>query len=221
MKLSIIIPVYNERDFIEKLINLVKDINIDKEIIVVDDCSKDGTDEVIRKIEGIKPVFHKSNKGKGSAVRTGFEYATGDYVIIQDADLEYSPSDIPRLFNYAVKYNLDAVYGSRFKGKGKFLPHSYFANRVLTMLTDILFGGNITDMETCYKLIRRDIVRTLSLKGKRFDIEPEITSKLLRKGIKISEAPIKYKARTEKEGKKIHWKDAVFAIIVLFKIWFS
>lgn len=219
MKLSIIIPVYNEKDFIEKLINLVKEIPVDKEIIVIDDCSKDGTGDVIKKIKGIKAISHDVNKGKGSAIRTGLQYADGEYIIIQDADLEYSPYDIPRLFHYAIKYNLDAVYGSRFKGKGKFLPHSYFANRVLTMLTDILFGGNISDMETCYKLVRTDILKSLNLKSRRFDIEPEITSKLLRKGIKIWELPINYKARTEKEGKKIHWKDAVVAIMVLCKIW--
>ncbi len=221
MKLSIIIPVYNEKDFIEKLINLVKEIPVEKEIIVVDDCSKDGTGEVIKKIEGIKAISHDINKGKGSAIRTGLQYAKGEYTIIQDADLEYNPFDIPRLFDYAIKNSIYAVYGSRFKGKGKFLPHSYFANRVLTMLTDILFGGNISDMETCYKLVRTDLLRSLNLKSKRFEIEPEITSKLLRKKIKIHELPIRYKGRTESEGKKIHWKDAVVAIIVLFKIFIS
>ncbi len=221
MKLTIIIPVYNERDFIEELIMRVKNLPVEKEIIVVDDCSNDGTGDVIKNIEGIIPIFHNVNMGKGSAIRTGLNYASGDYTIIQDADLEYSTDDIPKLLNYAIKNNLNAVYGSRFKGKGKFLPHSYFANRFLTTLTDILFGGNVSDMETCYKLVKTEILKSLNLKSKRFDIEPEITAKLLRKGIKIWELPINYKGRSEAEGKKIYWKDAIVAIIVLFKIFLS
>ena len=219
MKLSIIIPVYNEREFILTLLKRVLALPIDKEVIVVDDHSTDGTYELLQSVKGISLFRNPVNMGKGGAVKNGISMAMGEYTIIQDADLEYSPEDIPLLLKKAEIENAIAVYGSRFKGKGKFLIHSLFANRVLTMLTNILFGGNITDMETCYKLMRTDVLKSLRFDARGFDMEPEITAQLLRMRIHIHEIPIHYRGRTEKEGKKIHWKDAVIAIFTLFKYW--
>ncbi|MEO0122435.1 MAG: glycosyltransferase family 2 protein [candidate division WOR-3 bacterium] len=216
--LSIIIPVYNEVDNIERLIKAVKAVDIKKELIIVDDYSTDGTRNYLKKITDAKVIFHEKNMGKGSAIRTGLKNATGDVVIIQDADLEYSPSDYPRLLEPIIRGKTKVVYGSRILGKGKFLKKSYFANRVLTLLTNLLFKGHITDMETCYKMIDRNLMRSLNLVSSRFEIEPEITCKLLRKGIKITEIPISYYGRTA--GKKIGVKDGIQAIwnIVKWKI---
>ncbi len=218
MTLSIIIPVYNELDNIEKLINAVKAVNIKKEIIIVDDSSTDGTRDYLKKITDAKVLFHDKNLGKGAAIRTGLKYATGDVVIIQDADLEYSPGDYPKLLEPIILGKTKVVYGSRILGKGKFLKKSYFANRVLTLLTNLLFKGHVTDMETCYKMIDRRLMLSLNLVSSRFEIEPEITCKLLRKGIKIFEVPISYHGRTA--GKKIGVKDGIQAIwnIVKWKI---
>jgi len=216
--LSVIIPVYNERDNIERLIQAVKDIDLKKEIIIVDDYSRDGTREYLKDVHDVKVLFHERNMGKGSAIRTGLKYATGDVVIIQDADLEYSPDDYPKLLEPIKKGFTKVVYGSRILGKGKFLKKSYFANRVLTLLTNLLFKGHITDMETCYKMIDRRLMQSLNLVSSRFEIEPEITCKLLQKGIKIFEVPISYSGRTE--GKKIGLKDGIQAIwnIIKWKI---
>ncbi|MEO0136355.1 MAG: glycosyltransferase family 2 protein [candidate division WOR-3 bacterium] len=218
LTLSIIIPVYNELDNIEKLINAVKAVNIKKEIIIVDDSSTDGTRDYLKKITDAKVLFHDKNLGKGAAIRTGLKYATGDVVIIQDADLEYSPGDYPKLLEPIILGKTKVVYGSRILGKGKFLKKSYFANRVLTLLTNLLFKGHVTDMETCYKMIDRRLMLSLNLVSSRFEIEPEITCKLLRKGIKIFEVPISYHGRTA--GKKIGVKDGIQAIwnIVKWKI---
>ena len=220
MKLTIIIPVYNERRYILSLLERVLALPIDKEVIVVDDHSNDGTYELLQGVKGIRLLRNPINMGKGGAVRYGIAMAQGEYTIIQDADLEYSPEDIPVLINKAEKEHALAVYGSRFKGGGRFLFHSLFANRVLTMLTNILFGGCITDMETCYKLIKTSVLKSLRFDAKGFDMEPEITAQLMRLGIHIYEVPIQYKGRTKEEGKKIHWKDAVIAIFTLFKYWF-
>ncbi|MGB9720704.1 MAG: glycosyltransferase family 2 protein [bacterium] len=216
--LSVIIPVYNERDNIEKLIQAVKSEKSKKEIIIVDDYSQDGTREYLQNLRDVKIIFHEKNMGKGAAIRTGLRYASGDVVIIQDADLEYSPSDYLRLIEPIKSGKTKVVYGSRILGKGKFLKKSYFANRVLTLLTNLLFKGHITDMETCYKMIDRRLMQSLGLVSSRFEIEPEITCKLLRKKIKTLEVPIKYSGR--KEGKKIGIKDGIQAIwnIVKWKI---
>ena len=213
-----IIPVYNERDNIEKLIQAVKSEASKKEIIIVDDYSQDGTREYLKGLSDVRVLYHEKNMGKGSAIRTGLRYATGNVVIIQDADLEYSPSDYQRLIEPIRSGKTMVVYGSRILGKGKFLKKSYFANRVLTLLTNLLFKGHITDMETCYKMIDRRLMQSLNLVSSRFEIEPEITCKLLKKGIKIMEIPIKYSGR--KEGKKIGVKDGIQAIwnIVKWKI---
>lgn len=218
MKLSVIIPVYNEADSIEKIINTVKSVPVEKEIIVVDDFSQDGTRDKLLKISDIKLILHEMNKGKGSAIRSGIRHAQGDVIIIQDADLEYNPFDYLKLIKAFTSRNIGAVFGSRFKGKSRFLFLSKLANYFLTGLTNLMYGGHISDMETCYKMVRRDIMLDLKLTAHRFEIEPEITCKLLRKKIKIVEVPINYQARTA--GKKIGPKDALIAIKEIFKWWF-
>lgn len=218
MKLSVIIPVYNEFDGVDKIINKVKEVPIAKEIIVVDDFSTDGTREKLKMIAGIKLALHPKNMGKGAAIRTGIKEATGDVIVIQDADLEYDPTDYINLIKPFEDKGVEAVYGSRFKGKGEFLFLSKLANRFLTLLTNILFG-KVSDMETCYKLVRREIFLDLKLTANRFEIEPEITAKLLRKGIRVVEVPIKYRAR--KIGKKIGVKDGIAACYYLFKWYFK
>ncbi len=214
MKVSIIIPVYNEEKTIEKVIAEIKKVPIEKELIVVDDGSSDRTKEILKNIEDIKKIFFDKNQGKGSAIRAGLRLATGDIVIIQDADLEYNPFDYLKLLKPFLKHGKGiAVYGSRFKGGGKFLFLSRLANIILNFFTNLLFGGKISDMETCYKVLPREIMLSLNLKSKRFEIEPEITAKLLKKKIKIVEIPISYEAR--KVGKKIKPKDGIIALFTL------
>ncbi len=215
MKLSVIIPVYNEKDSIETIINTVKAVPVDKEIIVVDDFSRDGTRDKLSTIPDIKLILHEKNKGKGSAIRSGIQFAQNDIIIIQDADLEYSPNDYPRLMSAFTSDKIGAVFGSRFKGRSKFLFLSKMANYFLTGLTNLMYCGHISDMETCYKMVRREIMLGLRLTACRFEIEPEITCKLLRKKIRINEIGIDYLARTE--GKKIGPKDALVAIKEIFK----
>ncbi len=220
MKLSVIIPVYNEEDSVLELIERVKNSPVSNmEIIVIDDGSNDNTPTILNSTSGIKICTHKSNTGKGAAIRTGISCARGDVILIQDADLEYDPSDYPFLLSPFYRPTVDAVYGSRFKGRGNFLIHSQFANIFLSILTNALFGGRITDMETGYKVLKKSIIPRLKLTAKRFDIEPEITSKLLRLRCKIVEVPIKYRARTK--GKKISWKDGIAAIWTLLKYYVS
>ncbi|HDQ99667.1 MAG TPA: glycosyltransferase family 2 protein [candidate division WOR-3 bacterium] len=218
MRLSVIIPVYNEADSIAELIARVKTVPVKKEILVVDDHSSDRTLEVLRSIPDIRVFSHDRNCGKGASIRTGLARATGDIVIIQDADLEYDPADYPTLLAPFADPAVDAVYGSRFRGDGRFLLHSLLANRFLTMLTNALFGGRVTDMETCYKAIRRPLFLGLKLASSRFEIEPEITAKLLRRRARIIEVPIRYRARTE--GKKIGPKDGILACCHLLK-WYA
>ncbi len=218
MKLSVLIPVYNEEASVEQLIARVKAVPVDKEIIVVDDHSQDRTLEVLKRIPGIRVFAHSTNQGKGAAIRTALKHATGDVVVIQDADLEYDPDDYPKLLAPFADPHVDAVYGSRFRGRGRFLLLSRLANYFLTFWTDILFGGRITDMETCYKVIRRPLFQSLELTASRFEIEPEITVKLLRKRARIVERPIRYNARTE--GKKIGPRDGIMACWYLLKWYF-
>lgn len=214
MKISVIIPVYNEEKTIEKVIEEVKKVPIEKEIIVVDDGSIDNTKEVLKGILGIKKIFLTKNQGKGAAIQAGLKLATGDIVVIQDADLEYNPFDYLKLIKPFYKYGENiVVYGSRFKGKSRFLFLSKLANIILNFFTNLLFSSKISDMETCYKIIPRKIMLALKLKSKRFEIEPEITAKLLKKKIKIIEVPISYNAR--KEGKKIKAKDGFLALLTL------
>jgi glycosyltransferase involved in cell wall biosynthesis len=220
MKLSVVIPVYNEEGSVTELVERVKAVPVDKEIITVDDHSRDNTLAVLKRISGIRVFAHPVNRGKGAAVRTGLAQATGDVIVIQDADLEYSPDDYPALLTPFEDPKVDAVYGSRFRGRGNnFLFHSKLANYFLTFVTNALFGGRITDMETCYKLIRRPLFQGLGLSANRFEIEPEITAKLLRRHCRIAEVPIQYNAR--RTGKKIGPRDGVAACIALIRWYVS
>jgi glycosyltransferase involved in cell wall biosynthesis len=215
MNLSVIVPVYNEAENITHVIAEIKKVPIQKEIIVVDDYSTDGTRQKLGKIKGIKSVSHQKNQGKGAAIRSGLSIASGDYVIIQDADLEYSPCQYVNLIEPLKHRSRKVIYGSRLLGNGTFLPMSYFANRVLTLLTNILYSAHITDMETCYKLIETQFMKSLNLVSSRFEIEPEITCKILRCKEPIFEVPITYNAR--KKGKKIGPKDGIQALWNLIK----
>lgn len=215
MEVTVIIPVYNEKNNIETIIRLVESVGLVQEIIVVDDFSVDGTRDLLRKRKGIKTIFHDKNRGKGAAIRSGLQIASGDVVIIQDADLEYSPEQYPQLIKPIKEKKTSVVYGSRILGKGSFLRSSYFANRFLTLLTNILFSSHISDMETCYKVIRTALLRDLHLISSRFEIEPEITCKILKRREKIVEIPISYTGR--RKGKKIGVKDGIQAIWNLVK----
>jgi len=215
MKLSVLIPVYNEAESVAHLIERVKQVPVEKEIIVIDDHSRDNTLRIISSIPGIRVLAHSKNRGKGAGIRTGLAAATGDVVIIQDADLEYDPAEYPQLLAPFAEPGVDAVYGSRLRGKGEFLFLSKLANYFLTFLTNALFGGRVTDMETCYKAIRRELFLRLNLTADRFEIEPEITAKLMRLRARIREVPITYRAR--KEGKKIGPKDGITACQFLAK----
>ena len=221
--LSVLIPVYNERATIEAIIAQVHAVPVRKEIICVDDCSSDGTADVLRamKASGVidKLIFHEVNRGKGAAIRTALRASTGNVVIVQDADLEYDPADWPTLLEPIVDGRADAVFGSRFLGG----PHRvlYFwnsvGNSVLTTFSNMLTNLNLTDMETCYKAVRGDIARSLHLTSDRFGFEPEITARLARADLRIFEVPISYSGRTYAEGKKIGWKDGVAAIWHIIK----
>jgi glycosyltransferase involved in cell wall biosynthesis len=215
VKISVIIPVYNERNHTNDVIKAVEAVPLNKEIIVIDDCSSDGTRNILEKRQGIKLILHGKNMGKGAAIRSGLKFVTGDCVIIQDADMEYSPKDYIQLLQPVTEGKTRVVYGSRILGKGEFMMASYFANRVLTLFTNLLFHSRLTDMETCYKLLRTGLLRSLKLTSSRFEVEPEITCKILKKGERIVEIPIKYKAR--RKGKKIGAKDGVQAVWSLLK----
>ncbi|MBS3072643.1 glycosyltransferase family 2 protein [Candidatus Pacearchaeota archaeon] len=225
-KLSIIIPVYNEEKTITEIIKKVQAVkipNILKEIIIVNDCSKDNSFEIITKLakkyKNIKFYSHKENKGKGAALRTGFSHVTGDYIVIQDADLEYNPEDFNRLITPIRNSEADVVYGSRMLGRidGFQITSHYYGNLFLSLITRLLYGNKITDMETCYKMMKSEVVKNLNLKANSFDIEPEITAKIIKKGYKIIEIPINYRSRSFLEGKKIHWDDGIIAMITLIK----
>lgn len=223
MKLSIIIPAYNEVKTIDKIIKWVKNVklkNIKKEIIVIDDFSTDGTREKLKKIKdkSVRVFFHKKNFGKGMAVRTGLKHSRGDIIIIQDADLEYSPKEYPKLIKPIIEKKTNVVYGSRFikKHKPRYIFY-YLGNLVLNAFTNILYGSSITDMETCYKVFKADVIKGTKINSKRFDFEPEITSKILKRGYKIIEVPVSYKSRKIEEGKKINWRDGLKAFWILLK----
>jgi glycosyltransferase involved in cell wall biosynthesis len=224
MKLSIVIPVYNEVKTISEIIEAVKKAPVaDKEIILVDDCSRDGTRELLKeKLESqvAKIIYHDFNQGKGAALRTGIREATGDVVVIQDADLEYDPQEYPLLLEPIAKGLADVVYGSRFTGGG---PHRvvYFwhmvGNKFLTLLSNMFTNINLTDMETCYKMFRREIIQAVNIEENRFGFEPEITAKIARMDCRIYEVGISYYGRTYKEGKKIGWRDGFRAIYCILK----
>lgn len=231
MKLSIIIPTYNEQRTIKELVRAVQRVQypVEHEIIIVDDASVDRTYEKsamlknYTELENIRLFKNDVNKGKGYSIRIGIKRAKGDFVVIQDADNEYSPEDIPKLLQPLIDGKAEVVYGSRFLGKkypdGMAFPN-WIANKVLTAITNILFGTRLTDMETCYKVMRTDFVRQLPLKANRFAFEPEITALIARRKVKISELPIQYSGRTAKKGKKIKAKDFFFALGTLVKYFF-
>ncbi len=223
MKLSVVIPVYNEKKTLEEIISRVEAVEgVDKEIILVDDASTDGTTDILKKLQKEKPhlkiYFKEKNRGKGHTLKVGFQYATGDYVIVQDADLEYDPNEYKKLLRVLEEEGVDVVYGSRFSGNYEDMSNlHYFGNKLLTMITNLFFGVLLTDMETCYKLIPVDFVKKINIKSERFDFEPEITAKILKSGLRIREVPITYKGRTHSEGKKITWKDGIGALYTLIK----
>tara|TARA_B100001123_G_scaffold446424_3_gene600885 strand:- start:1593 stop:2285 length:693 start_codon:yes stop_codon:yes gene_type:complete len=222
MRLSVVIPVYNELATIERLLTKVDSVNIEKELIIVDDNSSDGSKEFLARMtqSGRVVVFHDTNQGKGAALRTGFSRARGDYVIIQDADLEYDPNDYSLLLAEAEQRNAAVVYGTRFSGgkRPEMAFKNWVGNRVLTGLTNVLYGAKLTDMETCYKLIRRDVVQSIDIQSNRFNVEPELTAKLLMKGLTIYEVPASYVGRTSAEGKKISWLDFISAVWTLVSL---
>jgi len=221
-KLSVVIPVYNERDYIQQVVERVKKVPIDKEIIIVDDASTDGTREVLAELEqedGIKVFYHQHNQGKGAALRTGFKHCQGEIVIIQDADLEYFPEEYPELIEPIEQGWAEVVYGTRFLGKRHrvLFYHHYLANRFLTFLSNLFTNLNLTDMEVCYKVFRREVIQSIPLKQNRFGFEPEITAKVARRGYRVFEVPVSYNGRSYQEGKKINWKDGLWALWCIFR----
>jgi glycosyltransferase involved in cell wall biosynthesis len=224
MKLSIVIPCYNESKTIRMIVDRVRDAPVkDMEIIIVDDCSRDGTRDLLR--TQIAPlvhqvIYHEVNQGKGAALRTGFAAATGDIVLVQDADLEYDPQDYPRLIQPILDGRADVVFGSRFQGGG---PHRvvYFwhmiGNKMLTLFSNMATNINLTDMETCYKVFRREVLQKITVEENRFGFEPEITAKVAKLGVVIYEVGISYYGRTYAEGKKIGWRDGFRALWAIFK----
>ena len=223
MKLSVVIPVYNEESTIREIYGRVNAVDLDLEVIIVDDFSTDGTRELVNELanEGAKVFFHSRNLGKGAALRTGFKAATGDLVIVQDADLEYDPNEYPKLLAPFLDHGADVVFGSRFRG-GEAHRVVYFwhmlGNRFLTLLSNMLTNLTLTDMETCYKMFRRDIIQSIEIEEDRFGFEAEITAKIAKKkGCIIYEIGISYSGRTYAEGKKIGWKDGMRAFYAILK----
>lgn len=223
MRLSIIIPVYNEKASIKEILDRVKGADIgeiEKEIITVDDFSTDGSREILKDEEekGLKVLYHDRNMGKGATIRTALGHSTGDLILIQDADLEYDPEDYNKLLTPILKGKADVVYGSRFTGERRnMLFWHWVGNRFLTLITNILYNTTLSDMETCYKLFKADVIKKIRIRSNRFDFEPEITAKILKKGIRIYEVPISYTGREFEEGKKITWRDGFSALWTLVK----
>ena len=222
MKLSIVIPAYNEKDTIREIVSRVRATPFEKEIIIVDDFSRDGTREILAELEreaDIRVCYQQVNQGKGAALKAGFSLVTGDVAIIQDADLEYDPNDYGVLLAPIIEGRADVVFGSRFLGG----PHRvlYFwhsvANRMLTLCSNMMTNLNLTDMETCYKVFRREVLERITVTSRRFGVEPELTQKVARLGVRVYEVPISYNGRSYHEGKKIGWKDAVSAFYHILK----
>lgn len=223
MKLSVIIPVYNEKTTIREILRRVQATGQADEIVIVDDGSTDGTREILQELaaadEKIRVILHEHNQGKGAAVRTGLQHASGDVLLIQDADLEYDPRDYPTLLQPIEEGLADVVYGSRFLGAPR-RPVMFWhmvANKLLTFLTNLLYNTILTDMETGYKVFRREVVQDLPLRAQRFDFEPEFTAKILRRKVRVFEVPIRFNPRDYSEGKKIGLKDAFQAVWALFR----
>jgi glycosyltransferase involved in cell wall biosynthesis len=243
-KLSVVIPVYNEKDTICEILRRVLDTEMPKEVVVVDDCSKDGTREILREmaerqtkgeryvpgsdggdaieLKDLRFLFQGRNQGKGAALRCGFAAATGDIVLVQDADLEYDPRDYPKLLEPILDGRAEVVFGSRFLGGPQRVHYfwHYVANKSLTLLSDMFTNLKLTDMETCYKVFRREVLKGIQLKSDRFGFEPEITAKVAKGNWRVYEVPISYAGRTYEEGKKITWKDGVHALwcIIRFRL---
>ena len=248
LKLSVVVPVYNERDSIREILRRIQNVRIPKEIIFIDDCSTDGTREILREIvrahelrpepetmsghtptpgagfNDVRVLFHDRNMGKGAALRTGFAHVTGTIVIVQDADLEYDPSEYPQLIAPIIDGRADVVYGSRFIGETHrvlFFWH-YLGNKLLTTLSNMFTGLNLTDMETCYKVFRREAIDVIgpTLKSDRFGFEPEVTAKIAKRGLRVYELPVSYSGRDYSEGKKITWKDGFQALWCIIRFRF-
>ena len=221
MKLSVVVPVYNEKATIHTILERIEQTEFDKEIILIDDYSTDGTREILQNEYAAKHklLLHQRNMGKGAALYTGFEHVSGDVVIIQDADLEYDPAEYGKILEPIIQGRADVVYGSRFLGG----PHRaiyfwhYAGNKLMTLLSNIFNNINLTDMETCYKAFRAEILKDMKFKSQRFGFEPEFTAKVARRKLKIFEVPISYYGRTYEEGKKITWKDAITAVYCIVK----
>jgi glycosyltransferase involved in cell wall biosynthesis len=227
-KLSVVIPVYNERQWVRELVRRVQAVPIPKEIVLVDDFSTDGTREILKELEqegGVTVVYQPVNRGKGAALRTGFQAATGDVIVVQDADLEYNPAEYPRLIQPIIDGRADVVYGSRFIGESHRVLYywHYVGNKALTMLSNLFTNLNLTDMETCYKVFRRDVLEGMVLKSNRFGFEPEFTAKIARKRptLRVYEVPISYSGRTYEDGKKIGLKDAFQALFCIIRYWLA
>jgi len=227
LTLSVIIPCYNEVDYIDEVIQSVEAVNLADEIIVVDDGSVDGSRDVLQRIEAekrphLRILYHERNQGKGAALVTGFHAATSDVLLIQDADFEYDPREYPILLKPIQEGITDVVYGSRFLGGPRKAMNFWnmVANKSLTLATNVLYNAILSDMETCYKVFRREVVADMTIRARGFEFEPEITAKILKKGIRIYEVPISYNGREWTEGKKIKWTDGPFALWTLFKFRF-
>lgn len=228
MKLSIVIPVYNEEATLAEIVKRVQATPYNKELIIVDDASKDRSREILRELtqeyENIRTFFHDHNQGKGAALRTGFSQVSGDVVLIQDADLEYSPVDYPELLKPIERGVADVVYGSRLVGAA---PHRvlffwhYVGNKMVTTLSNMFTNLNLTDMETCYKVFKAEVLKDIKIKSDRFGVEPELTAKIAKKRCRVYEVPISYDGRDYSEGKKITWRDGIAAIyyIIRFRYW--
>lgn len=224
MQLSVVIPIYNEIATLEELVRRVQAVDIDKELVLVDDGSTDGTRELLGRLQeqydNIQVHLHEVNQGKGAALRTGFKHCKGDIVIVQDADLEYDPAEYPRLIKPILDGRADVVYGSRFVGGDEHRVLYFWhmvGNRFLTLLSNMMTNLNLTDMETCYKVFRREVIQDITIEEDRFGFEPEITAKMARKRVAIYEIGISYSGRTYDEGKKIGWKDGVRALWCIAK----
>lgn len=224
MKLSVIMPVFNEEKNLKRILAMVQRVNVEKEILIIDDASSDGTGELLRQIEddNVKVFYHDRNMGKGAAVRTGLQHVSGDIVIIQDADLEYKPSEYPKLIQPIIEDGADIVYGSRTLGRNRYSYKRFaWGGLFLTFVTNVLYRTKLTDMNTCYKVFKADLIKNIQLRSKGFEFCPEVTAKVTKKGHSIVEVPISYEPRSFSEGKKIRWHDGLVGLwtLIRYRFW--